>query len=261
MSLLARLERRFSWFAIPDLSFLLVGLSGLVTLLGFAKPLFPAYLVLDPAAVRGGEFWRLFTFQFVMQADPLWCLFALYWMYMVYRNLEEQWGYFRFTLYWFIGFSATAAAAMLARGPASPELLATSFFLAFATLSPNYEIRLFMVLPVKVKYLGYASALYLLYQLVSGPALLRFQVGAATLNYLIFFVGHWRDFFAGERRLMEARRRRVGLRSAEPLVGRGERQCAICGARQSQGADIRVCSCEKCGGERRDLCIAHARDH
>ena len=39
------------------------------------------------------------------------------------------------------------------------------------------------------------------------------------------------------------------------------RACAICGARQDEGADIRVCSCEKCGGKPRDLCLAHAREH
>jgi hypothetical protein len=261
VSLLARLERRFSWFAVPDLSYLLVGLAGLVWILGVVKPLFPAYLLLDPAAVRAGELWRLFTFQFVIEAEPLWFFFTLYWMYMVYRNLEEQWGYFRFTLYWFIGFSAMAAATMVTHGGASPELLSTSFFLAFATLNPNFEFRLFMIVPMKVKYLGFVTAAYLLYKLLAGPVALRLQVGAATLNYLIFFAAHWRDFFAGERRLMQARRRRVGLRSAEPLVGRGERKCAICGAKQSQGADIRVCSCEKCGGERCDLCITHAREH
>jgi len=261
MSVLARLERRLSWFAIPDLSYVLVGLSGLVWILGVVKPLFPVYLLLDAAAVRGGEVWRLFTFQFVIDAEPLWFFFTLYWMYMIYRNLEEQWGYFRFTLYWFIGFTSMAAATMVMHGRASPELLSTSFFLAFATLNPNFEFRLFMLVPMKVKYFGYLTAIYLLYELLAGPAALRLQVGAATLNYFLFFAGHWRDFFAGERRLMQARRRRVGLRSAEPLVGRGERQCAVCGVKQSQGADIRVCSCEKCGGERRDLCLDHARDH
>ena len=34
--------------------------------------------------------------------------------------------------------------------------------------------------------------------------------------------------------------------------------CAICGAREADGADIRVCYCEKCGGPRA-LCLEHAR--
>ena len=36
---------------------------------------------------------------------------------------------------------------------------------------------------------------------------------------------------------------------------------AICGARQDDGADIRVCNCEKCGNKTRELCLEHARNH
>jgi hypothetical protein len=41
----------------------------------------------------------------------------------------------------------------------------------------------------------------------------------------------------------------------------GQRVCAICGAREADGADIRVCSCAKCGGVQRALCVEHARNH
>ena len=43
-------------------------------------------------------------------------------------------------------------------------------------------------------------------------------------------------------------------------VQENERKCAICGASQQEGADIRVCSCAKCGGPR-ELCLAHAKAH
>jgi hypothetical protein len=36
--------------------------------------------------------------------------------------------------------------------------------------------------------------------------------------------------------------------------------CAICGVSEDAGADIRVCSCAKCGGPR-NLCLNHARSH
>jgi len=41
----------------------------------------------------------------------------------------------------------------------------------------------------------------------------------------------------------------------------GTRVCAICGAEEADGTDIRVCSCEKCGGQQRTLCLEHARNH
>jgi hypothetical protein len=41
----------------------------------------------------------------------------------------------------------------------------------------------------------------------------------------------------------------------------GKRVCAICGAEEIDGVDIRVCSCDKCGGKQRALCLEHARNH
>ena len=50
---------------------------------------------------------------------------------------------------------------------------------------------------------------------------------------------------------------------AGPAIG--TRVCALCGASEKDGADIRVCSCEKCGaatnGKSRELCLEHARNH
>jgi hypothetical protein len=48
-------------------------------------------------------------------------------------------------------------------------------------------------------------------------------------------------------------------RSNAPVFG--QRVCAICGVGEGDGADIRVCSCEKCGGQQRALCLKHARNH
>jgi hypothetical protein len=74
---------------------------------------------------------------------------------------------------------------------------------------------------------------------------------AALVNYVLFFGDHWRQ--RGLALRQKARR------STAPVFGQGT--CAVCGAREADGADIRVCSCDKCGGQPRSLCLAHARNH
>ena len=58
-------------------------------------------------------------------------------------------------------------------------------------------------------------------------------------------------------------RRPAARRYASEAPVFGQRVCAICGAREADGTDIRVCSCDKCGGAgtQRALCLEHARNH
>ena len=58
----------------------------------------------------------------------------------------------------------------------------------------------------------------------------------------------------------EARR----MEAPTPMRAVAGRRCAMCGAEESEGADIRVCSCATCKGltgTRRELCLEHARKH
>jgi hypothetical protein len=78
-------------------------------------------------------------------------------------------------------------------------------------------------------------------------------------NYGLFFGGHWWDVWRSRNLQVRQKARRVSMQAGAPVFG--QRTCAICGAREADGADIRVCSCEKCGGQPRSLCLEHARNH
>ena len=134
-----------------------------------------------------------------------------------------------------------------------------SLFLAFATMFPDVEVMLLFVLPVRVKWLGIVASLAFAYFFVRGGGNTRAEIAAALLTYGLFFVEYgWKA--ARDRRLVTHQRaRRVQFESNEPVFGR--RACAVCGAREDDGVDIRVCTCEKCGGKPRALCLAHARSH
>lgn len=257
--LLARLERRIGRYAIPNLILYVVGGMALVWALSFSRPEAVGRLMLDMAAVRRGQVWRLVTFLFIPpHSSPLWVLVNLYFTWWVGSSLEQQWGSFKFNVYYFIGAIGTMAAALIA-GPTSNTWLDSSLFLAFATIFPNVTILLFFILPIRVKWLGILAAVGIAFAFAVGNWGTRASIVAALVNYVLFFGGHWRQVWLQRNVVVRQKARRESLRSEAPVFG--QRVCAICGTREADGADIRVCSCDKCGGKPRALCLEHARNH
>lgn len=276
--LLARLERRTGRFAIHNLIGLIVGGMALVWVLSHFKPEFLDQLTLDMAAVRRGQVWRLVTFLFIPPpSSALWTLVNLYFTWWVGSSLERQWGPFRFNAYYFFGAFLTVVAALIT-GSATNFWLDTSLFLALASLFPDEQIQLYFFIPVRSKWLGVAAALYMGYVAVTSGWSMRATIIACVVNYLLFFGGHWVAAFKSRgtmaRQKVRRESMRPGPRSQRPPPAAdsalqpdtdipvfGQRVCAMCGAREADGTDIRVCSCEKCGGVQRALCLQHARNH
>jgi hypothetical protein len=257
--LLARLERRFGSYAVPNLILYVVGGMAIFWVLSMARPEVAGRLILDMDAVRRGQIWRLFTFLFIPPASSgMWVLISLYFTWWVGSSLEQHWGAFRFNVYYFVGALATIAGALFA-GPASNTWLASSLFLAFATTFPDVTILLFFILPIRVKWLGIVAAVLMAVSFVVGSSGTRASIAAALVNYVLFFGGHWWQRGRQHKVAVRQKGKREHLRSSAPVFG--QRSCAICGAREADGADIRVCSCDKCGGQNRTLCLEHARNH
>lgn len=265
--LLARLERSIGRFAVPNLTWVIVAAMGVVFVLSMLKPEFVHALVLDLGLVRQGQVWRLFTYLF-MPPDvqmcglprPIVMLFMLYFIWLMGTNLESEWGAFKYNMFWLVGMIGTTVAAVIAGGGATNEYLGATLFLAFATLFPDYQVLFMFIIPVKVKWLGLLSAVGLVVSFLMGTWMARAAIVAATANYVLFFAGHWGNFFKQRRVVVRQRARRASMSEPEKVKTAG-RVCAICGASEDEGADIRVCSCEKCGGVARNLCLPHARNH
>lgn len=261
--LLARWERRFGGFAIPNLMiYVVVGMAG-VWLMVQTRPDLPERMLLVPDAVKHGQVWRLVTFLLVPpRFDPIGFFFYLWFMWWVGSSLEQQWGTFKFNAYYFVGALATIAASFVG-GPMTAFWLDTSLILALSTVSPDEQILLSFILPIRLKWLGIGSAVYMLFIAATGGLSEKAAVAGALVNYLVFFGDHWRSVFRGRAIVARQRARRADIEASAPggTGSMGNRACAICGAKESDGADIRVCTCEKCGGTARALCLAHARSH
>jgi membrane associated rhomboid family serine protease len=260
--LLARLERTLlGRLAIERLTTFIVGGMAIAYVLCMVRPEFVGHMVLVPQLVPTQP-WRLVSFLFVPpDSSRLWVLLTLYFTWMVGSSLEQAWGPLKFNLFYLLGAIGVAVAALLTGTWQTNALLNMSLFFAFATLFPDYELRLFFVLPVKVKWLGLLSGAYVAYQFAAGGVGTRVTIVAVFANYLLFFAGHLKALLAGRRTLVRQAARRAEQRPLAEEPAADARACALCGRRQADGADIRVCSCDKCGGGPRQLCLEHARNH
>jgi membrane associated rhomboid family serine protease len=228
MRWLDKLERRLGFLGIPGLARVLVGFTALVFILIRLNPDYVNILDLDPARVRHGEVWRLFTYIFIPPTPSfLWILFALWFLWWIGDGLERAMGAFRLTLYFFIGMVGTTAAAFFFGANFSNSMLMASLFYAFARFYPDEVIYVFFILPLKIKWIAWVSALFLFIGFFVQTNSYRISLVAALSNYLIFF-GAETIHAARHRRDVSTRRRRFEGESrsdAEPL-----HKCKICGA-------------------------------
>ena len=267
----SRLERRFGKYAPANVIWWIVGGSGLVYALLYLKPELAAAFTLDADAVLHGEVWRLITFLFLPWGGgtgvlgPIFTLFALMFLYTVGSSLEEKWGPFRFDFYYLIGVAGTLAASLITKRSITNQYINLSLLLAFATEFPDFEILLFLILPVKMKWLGVLSAAGLVWTLLTGPLPAKAGVLVAMLNYLLFFAGPLVDRARGRARsLSRPGRADAGPASAFRPAAHRNRVCALCGKSEADDPrlEFRVCDCaEKCHGKATEYCLAHARAH
>lgn len=191
MNWLNKLERKIAKFAIHNLMYYIVILTGLVFVLrmvfGYA---FLNRLYFSPELILQGEVWRILTFLFIPPSDSvIWILFALYFYYMIGGSLEQQWGTPKFNLYYVIGALGTIVASLLTGSIGTPTYLNLSLFLAFAHLFPNFQVLLFLIIPVKMKYLAYLNWFFFAYTIVMGSMSQRIAAVVALANFFLFFFG------------------------------------------------------------------------
>jgi membrane associated rhomboid family serine protease len=251
MSWLDRLERRFGFLAIPGLCRLLVGFTVLVFVLILLNPDFLNVITLDPARVRRGEVWRLFTYIFVPPSlSPLWLLLALWFLWFIGDGLERAWGAFRLTLYFLVGMIGTTIAAFFFGSNFSNQMLVSSLFFAFARFYPDVVIYILFILPAKIKWLAWAWGLFLLVGFLTQTNSYRAALIAAFSNYLIFF-GPEIFHAARHRREVSTRRQRFEGESrgaAEPL-----HKCAVCGATELSDPNLEF----RVARDGEEYCVPH----
>lgn len=254
MDLFKTLEKRFGHWAIPHLTIYLLVLQAIGVVLIKGDYVDPRDLVLVGAMVEVGEWTRLFSFMMIPKTlNLVWIFFSFYIFYMMGSALERDWGTFKYNLFILTGYLLTIIMAFIA-----PMAVITNFyflgtvFLAFATLFPDIEFRLFFILPVKVKWLGWLTVGIYVLTLFSADIGSRLCVVAAFLTYFIFFGKAFiQNRKAGNRR---AAYHQASVKQAE----QPRHICDECGASDQSDPALAFRYCSTCG---KCFCENHLKTH
>jgi hypothetical protein len=210
MSVIDKLERALGRFAIPGLVAILAIVQAGAWLLLRSQPTLVGTLLLDPSKVQQGELWRLVTWVFVSpSSNAIWLFFQVMLMFLMSHALDEAWGAFRTNLYVFGGVFFVAVGVMIfgdLSSLATGSYLYSSIFFAFAFFHPDFELLLFMVLPMKMKYIALLMGGGLLLDFIRyEPS--RLVICLSLLNFAIAFGHHFLLRFRQGAKVSSRRRR------------------------------------------------------
>jgi hypothetical protein len=188
------MERRFGWLAFPGFLRFYALFHVAVYALQIFRPDLGMLLEFDANKIFAGEVWRMVTFLFASSGTRgvgtigiLFFFFLIMLMFMVSDSLESAWGVFRTSMFFYAGYFCLLVANFVC--PAvingSGFLIYASAFLAFATLFPRVELRLMMILPVQVRFLGILEVALVVLTILGKPVLAPFFL-LAYLNYILF---------------------------------------------------------------------------
>ena len=266
MRFLDKLERRIGWLAIRNLAILLVVGNAAAWVFGNLVPdsQVPFWLALIPPYVLQGQVWRVVSFVFLnsFRSSIIFIFLELYFLYMIGSNLEANWGSFKFTVYYLSGLLLTAGVALLTGVSLfDARHLHLSLFFAFAQLMPEMRIMLFFIIPVKVKWLAWASWAFTGFEFVTaGSWSYRFIILAPIAIFLAFF---WRDilYYIRNRRRASTGRQTFHRKIREAKIVRPSfHKCETCGRTELDSPDIEFRFCSRCEGDY-EYCSEHIRDH
>ncbi|MEW8955649.1 hypothetical protein [Clostridium sp.] len=258
MNFLDRLERKFGKFAIKNLMSYIVAANALLyfVIVFMQRQDILNLLYLDWDLVMKGQFWRVITFVFIPPlTSPFFLIFALYFYYLAGSGLEYHWGSFKFNLFYFCGVIGIIIATYLVGGIGDPTFLNLSLFLAFAKVHPDFEVLLFFVLPIKVRYMAILNWIFIIYRFIFSTNDYRILIVFCLLNYFIFF---GKDVIYGMKN--KKRKYEYKAKTIEVNTKNYVHKCEVCGVteKDDEGMEFRYCS--KCEGLH-EYCMNHINDH
>lgn len=289
------MEQKFGKYAISGLMRYVVLVSIIGCVIGLAAPgFYEMYLSLNVYAVLHGQVWRIVTFLFYPYVsmssggaliNMLFFAIMLYVYYWIGNVLEQVWGTFRFNAFYFTGIllmlivtfgyyfvlchvNGQALAPQIGFGLANQIDLSDlnlSMFLAFAFLSPDTVFRLYFLIPIKAKWLGYIYIVMNVVEIVQYVQTGDYRgymrmllIVSALLNFAIFYAIARRPYVG--MRVKQAKKRRVIYKNTAAPAGQPRHKCAICGRTEIDSPQLEFRYCSKCEGNY-EYCSDHLFTH
>ena len=253
MNWMDKLERKLGRYAVPNLSRYFVGAIVLGYVLSMLSPGFTDWISYDVSAILHGQIWRLFTWIFMptTSLDFFGLLFLLC-VLMWGSSLESMLGTFRMNVFLWGGVILSDVGGILiyvitklTLGTGASIYLSTyyilmSMLLALAICMPEGEVRLYFVLPIKMKWMLVFELLYLAY---------------------IVFLFFWASKTHISRK-QKKRQREFHAQFSNPRPGSGisQHKCVICGRTELTNPELQFRYCSKCTGNK-EYCQDHLFTH
>ncbi len=259
MNILNRLEQKFGRYAIHNLMKYIITANALVFVMDKLTSVEVLYLLnFNANAILQGQVWRLVTFLMIPPAtNPIFILFALYFYYMIGNALESNWGSFKFNAYYFLGVILLIIGGFIFNIPVSVTYLNMTLFFAFATFYPNFEVRIYFILPIKVKYMAYFSAALLAFQLLIGTWPTRISIIIGVANYLIFFGP---SFLKSRQYRVKQQVRQQQYQSGVSRAKTHQHECEECHITDVDDPNMEFRYCSTCVGYH-EYCMDHIKNH
>ncbi len=269
---LDKMERRFGRYAIRNLTMYLLAGYAIGYLLSFTMPQLLTYFTLEPALILKGQVWRLLSWVIIPPNDNI--IFVIFMMLLYYslgNTLESYWGAFRYNVYIFSGILFTVIGAFIVNGLIggitgfgslySTYYINMSIFLACASIMPDYQLLLYGIIRIKMKWLAILDVVLLAVDAVQGGLIIRIVIIASLLNFIIFFFCNRN--LRGHSPKQAARRKKFQKQISRPqnqYVGGAKHRCAVCGRTELDNPTLEFRYCSKCNGNY-EYCQDHLFTH
>ena len=288
MNWMDKLERKLGRYAVPNLSRYFVGAIVLGYVLSMLSPGFTDWISYDVSAILHGQIWRLFTWIFMptTSLDFFGLLFLLC-VLMWGSSLESMLGTFRMNVFLWGGVILSDVGGILiyvitklTLGTGASIYLSTyyilmSMLLALAICMPEGEVRLYFVLPIKMKWMLVFELLYLAYIVFNtfktmiayaNGTWLGWGLGLVQSSQIILAVANMFLFFWASKthisRKQKKRQREFRAQFSNPRPGSGisQHKCVICGRTELTNPELQFRYCSKCTGNK-EYCQDHLFTH
>ena len=267
-----KLQRKFGNRAIHNLMMYIIicYCIGFVTKLTMPQMLM--WFTLEPALILQGQIWRLISWILIPPGGGIFTLVIMSLLYYSLGNsLENAWGAFRFNVYIFSGILCTIIGAFILYfisggaygigGYFSTYYINLSIFLAFAVSYPEMELLLYMVIPIKIKWLAILYAVMIGIQVLTGGTVTRVAIIASLFNFFVFYISTRK----GRPNIVKqkARKAQYKKKAEQPqktYENGAHHKCAVCGRTELDDPNLEFRYCSKCNGNY-EYCQDHLFTH
>ena len=294
MGFVNKLEKKFGKYAISNLIYYVLAAYAIGYVFHAMSPdIYDAFLM-KPELVCKGQVWRLFTWIFTIPQElDVFVVFMFLFYLWIGNTLDKYWGSFKYNLYMISGWLFMTVGTMLiyivsllATGDGISISVSTYYinltsFLACATVLPDVQVNLFLVIPLKMKWLAIVDIILLAYEFIDKLLLVvRYtdleiiiytngeytkekciavcaSIVISVLNFILFY---FNSRYGKRYTPKEIIRKKSFKRKVNVSRGEAKHKCAICGRTENDGEGLVFRFCSRCEGNY-EYCQDHLFTH